>query len=783
MDERELPADFVEGVRRYKYRGSSGKVNLALDALPNFTCMPGPGPHLRGAISISPSVDYMEQAYDDAKYGQFSRRPYMDMVIPSLTDPSVAPPGKHVMSCFVQYAPYHLKDGVWDDRQREAFGDAVINTIAEYAPNIKDIILHRQVLTPLDIERDFGLTEGNIFQGELTLEQLFFLRPVPGWAQYATPIDRLYMCGSATHPGGGIMGAPGTQRRRAHPQRCRDDPSTRSGKPRYDAIVIGGGVNGLTCATAAGEERRPHAAARAARRARRLRQPKARSRRASACRCWRTRPGRCGATWSKSCSCICTASSFSDSPIHVSTLSPDGRPLVVYERCARRPRRACAPGRAKDAARWPAVPGARLQRLGALIGSLFMHTPPSVDAPSARDVFSLMHTLGDFRVAAEGRSVAAAAMGADGGRGSGRRIDRHRAAARHGRRRRHLRRDARSVVGRQRIAAAAGDGQSIAGVAGGPPGRRRTGGARARRSPPRRSRFGVDDPHRRAGRRGSRSRTNARRRHARRRRDASRRARVVSGVDPKRTFLTLCDADHLPPEFLWRMKHYRSRGTLAKVNLALSALPSFTGATREMLAGRVRLAPDLDYLERAFDHAKYGRFSTAAVDRVHDSVARRSDAGAAWRARAVGVRAVRAVHASRGRLGCVARCAGRHRRSRRCRNTRRASRSLIVERQVLTPLDLERGWGLTGGQIFHGELSLDQFFTMRPLLGFGQYRTPIKGLFLCGSGAHPGTGLTGGSGMNAAREIATGALSVARPRPCSRRLIWRLIFRRFVMRT
>jgi phytoene dehydrogenase-like protein len=209
MDERELPTDFVEGVRRYKYRGSSGKVNLALDALPNFTCMPGPGPHLRGAISISPSIDYMEQAYDDAKYGQFSRRPYMDIVIPSLTDPSVAPSGKHVMSCFVQYAPYHLKDAVWDDRQRDAFGDAVINAIADYAPNIKDIILHRQVLTPLDIEREFGLTEGNIFQGELTLEQLFFLRPVPGWAQYSTPIDRLYMCGSATHPGGGIMGAPG----------------------------------------------------------------------------------------------------------------------------------------------------------------------------------------------------------------------------------------------------------------------------------------------------------------------------------------------------------------------------------------------------------------------------------------------------------------------------------------------------------------------------------------------------------------------------------------------
>src|SRR5713101_3718000 len=203
-----LPTDFVEDIQRYKFRGSSGKVNLALDALPNFKCMPGAGPHLRGAISISPSVEYMERAYDDAKYGRYSRRPYIDIVIPSLTDPSIAPPGKHVMSCFVQYAPYNLKEGTWDEK-REEFGDTVIDTIAEHAPNIRDIILHRQVLTPLDLEREFGLSEGNIFQGELTLEQLFFLRPAPGWAQYRSPIKNLYMCGSATHPGGGIMGASG----------------------------------------------------------------------------------------------------------------------------------------------------------------------------------------------------------------------------------------------------------------------------------------------------------------------------------------------------------------------------------------------------------------------------------------------------------------------------------------------------------------------------------------------------------------------------------------------
>jgi phytoene dehydrogenase-like protein len=204
----QVPAEFADDLRRYRYRGSSGKVNLALDGLPDFTALRGAGPHLRGAISISPSIDYMERAYDAAKYGRFSPRPYMDVVIPSLTDPSVAPAGKHVMSCFVQYAPYHLEGTTWDE-QRERFGDVVVDTLAEHAPNIRDLILHRQVLTPLDMERIVGLSEGNIFQGELTLEQLLFLRPAPGWARYRTPIRGLYMCGAATHPGGGIMGAPG----------------------------------------------------------------------------------------------------------------------------------------------------------------------------------------------------------------------------------------------------------------------------------------------------------------------------------------------------------------------------------------------------------------------------------------------------------------------------------------------------------------------------------------------------------------------------------------------
>jgi phytoene dehydrogenase-like protein len=208
VGQKHLPDDFVESLSHYRFRGASAKVNLALAEPPNFTCMPGVGAHLRGAISISPSVDYLERAYDDAKYGEISRRPYLDIVIPSMIDPGMAPPGRHVMSIFVQYAPYRVNGG-WTDARRDALGDAVIDTLAEYAPNLKAAILQRQVVTPADIESIVGLSEGNIFQGELTLQQMFFLRPVPGWARYRTPVHGLYQCGSGTHPGGGVMGASG----------------------------------------------------------------------------------------------------------------------------------------------------------------------------------------------------------------------------------------------------------------------------------------------------------------------------------------------------------------------------------------------------------------------------------------------------------------------------------------------------------------------------------------------------------------------------------------------
>jgi phytoene dehydrogenase-like protein len=210
VGESHLEPDVLKDIKRFKLRGSSGKVNLALDSVPEFSCRPGDGDHIRGDIAIAPGIDYLERAYDQAKYGEFSTRPYINAVIPTLTDPSLAPPGKHIMSCFVQYAPYHIKQGAenWP-KYREAFGDTVVDTLAEYIPGLKDKILFRQVLTPWDLEQTMGLTEGNIFQGELSLEQLLFQRPVAKYSGYKTSISKLWMCGSGTHPGGGIMGASG----------------------------------------------------------------------------------------------------------------------------------------------------------------------------------------------------------------------------------------------------------------------------------------------------------------------------------------------------------------------------------------------------------------------------------------------------------------------------------------------------------------------------------------------------------------------------------------------
>lgn len=210
LDAKELPPEFVEAVRHIDYTSPSLKINVALSELPDFTALPGgqPGPQHRGTIHISPTLDYIEQAYDDAKYGRPSRAPLLECTIPSAVDPTVAPPGRHLMSMFVQYAPTHLRGAGWDE-VKEAFADRCFEVLAEYAPNFRRAVIDRQVLSPLDIERRFGLTGGNIFQGAMTLGQLFFLRPVPGYAGYRTPVRGLYLCGAATHPGGGVMGACG----------------------------------------------------------------------------------------------------------------------------------------------------------------------------------------------------------------------------------------------------------------------------------------------------------------------------------------------------------------------------------------------------------------------------------------------------------------------------------------------------------------------------------------------------------------------------------------------
>jgi phytoene dehydrogenase-like protein len=208
VDPRELPTDLVDSIRRFRFQGTSAKVNFALDGLPVFPALAGREDHYRGFTNIGPSMEYLERAFDEGKYGWYSSRPYLDCAIQSTIDPDMAPPGKHVMSCFVQYAPYHLKGSDWDT-ERNGLGDTVQRTVESFFPGFSDLILHREVVTPLDIERGPGLSEGNIFAGEFLAPQMFSFRPAPGYADYRTPITGYYQCGSGTHPGGCVMGAPG----------------------------------------------------------------------------------------------------------------------------------------------------------------------------------------------------------------------------------------------------------------------------------------------------------------------------------------------------------------------------------------------------------------------------------------------------------------------------------------------------------------------------------------------------------------------------------------------
>jgi phytoene dehydrogenase-like protein len=209
LDPDAIGPDFARKIDNVRFRGVCAKIHLALNGLPDFTCRPGKGPHLDGIISISPSLEYLERAYDDAKYGGVSPHPYLEVSIPSLIDPDVAPAGKHLASIVMQYVPFGLRDGTWDDAARSALADKAIRTLARYAPNIETIVEERHVTTPLDLQERFALTEGNIYHGEMTLDQLLFMRPVPGASRYRAPIGALYLCGSGTHPGGGVTGVPG----------------------------------------------------------------------------------------------------------------------------------------------------------------------------------------------------------------------------------------------------------------------------------------------------------------------------------------------------------------------------------------------------------------------------------------------------------------------------------------------------------------------------------------------------------------------------------------------
>jgi len=535
---------------------------------------------------------------------------------------------------------------------------------------------------------------------------------------------------------------------------------------RYDAIVIGGGINGLTCAAMLGK---------AGRRTLLL------ERRDSLGGCateHEVAPGfrvptlahRTGPLRADVVNDLQLANhglSFVSRPIRTTALSADGRalPLFVDPTAAAG---AIRPWSARDADAWPAF-AQSLSRIAGVVGTILTRTPPDVDDPGGHDLWTAMRTVGAFRSLPRDDAwrllrwgpmavadlvsevfeteLLRAAVAADGllgammgpwSAGSGLQLLLHEANA--------------SV-------AALRDSE----VDGGPLAAVRALEAAARRH-------------------GVAIRTGASAAQVLIRGDRATgvvlatgetiQARaVVSGLDPKRTFLSLCDADHLPPEFLWRIRRVRTRGTLAKVNLALSALPAFGGATRQMLASTVRIAPTLDYLERAFDHAKYGESSrepwieftipslvdpslapagghvlSAYVQWVPNTVGTGHGAPGGDTASSGGGLRVSGSHADTDAildtvLGTLERYAP-------------GLRGLVVAGEIITPGDMEREWGLTGGHIFHGELSLDQMLMMRPLLGFGRYRSPIDGLFLCGSGTHPGTGLTGGSGANAARVIA-----------------------------
>lgn len=531
---------------------------------------------------------------------------------------------------------------------------------------------------------------------------------------------------------------------------------------RYDAIVIGGGVNGLVCAAMLGKaglrtlilERRAELGGCAAEQelAPGFRVPVL---------AHRTGPLRADLVAELQLA-EQHGLEFMARPIRYTALAPDGRALAVSGDAAR----TAAAIRAfsgRDAAAWPAF-SRSLSAVAGVVATLFTRTPPDLDDPARHDLWTLMRTAGAFRALAKDdqwrllrwgpmavadlvsevfeTELLRAALAADGllgamlgpwSAGSGLQLLLHEANASAG-----AARDAEVYGG----PAAAARALERAAVRHGVEIRTEADVARV-----------IVENDRAVGvvlTSGDQLRARA----------------VVSNADPKRTFGSLCEPEHLPPEFLWRIKHLRARGVLAKVNLALSALPAVPGATKEMLASSVRIAPSLDYLEQAFDHVKYGEWSrhpwieftlpSLGNPSLAPSGAHVLSAYVQWVPNAIGSREAGTGTRMARELGTGAPDEGGLLATviDTLDGYAPGLKGLVVASQLITPAALDREWSLTGGHIFHGELSLDQAFTMRPLLGFGGYKTPIAGLYLCGSGTHPGTGLTGGSGANAARVVA-----------------------------
>jgi phytoene dehydrogenase-like protein len=439
---------------------------------------------------------------------------------------------------------------------------------------------------------------------------------------------------------------------------------------------------------------------------------------------------------------------FLESDVSVVALGADGRALVLYED-QRRTAAALREWSVADAEAWPRFINS-VSALGRVIGTLFATTPPSVDETNGRELWSLLRTLRAYRsldkadayrllrwgpmavadlvsecFETERLRAVVAADGLLGTRfgpwsaGSGMVL---------------LLRAANESLGPGRSWFVKGGPGAIAAALEGAV--EKAGGAIRHSAAVKR--VIVHDDRARGVVLSDGSEIAAR--------------AVVSAIDPKRTFLELCDPVHLAPEFLWRMRRYRTQGTLAKMNLALSALPTFAGVARDALTGRIRICPDVDYLERAFDHSKYGRYSSDPY--IELTIPTLLDSALAPNGGHIVSAYVQfAPHQLRESDWATERAGFARVVLDTLERYAPGLRSLIVAQQLITPVDLETRYGFTGGHIFHGELALDQMLTMRPLLGWGQYRSPIRELYLCSSGTHPGTGLTGGSGANAAREI------------------------------